>query len=135
MTTKRNLIRSQDVLWEELDGEAVLVSTRLNRAWHLNAVGTYIWKHMDGATSYEAIVNGLCRGKVELGRIKHDVMAFCAELEREGLLARSAQLTPQAACNTGSTCAFLGGIYDMPKWVKQHSAVRSSRPHPRGTSL
>lgn len=54
------LLRNKAVLWRELDGEAILLDPQEGCSYNLNAVGTLIWKMLDGTHSINEIVSAIC---------------------------------------------------------------------------
>ncbi len=72
-------VRSNSVVWEEVDGGMLLVNPVSGARWVFNAAAAAVWKLCDGT------------------RAAGEAEAFCAALARAGLLRPSAQLA--AACH------------------------------------
>jgi hypothetical protein len=125
MTTQ--WIRSNDVVWEELDGEALLVSPSAGRRWTLNATATGIWKLCDGHLD----LSGLAQRFSKVSR--HEIAEFCALFGELGLLRESGASLP-IQLTTGGT-AFMSNQQTPPMFreVSLGSGPRR-RPSPRGNS-
>ena len=54
------LKRNGNVLWRELDGEAVLLDPAEGCSYNLNRVGTLIWKLLDGNHTVTDIASAIC---------------------------------------------------------------------------
>ena len=54
------LKRNGNVLWRELDGEAVLLDPAEGCSYNLNRVGTLIWKLLDGNHTFTDIASAIC---------------------------------------------------------------------------
>jgi hypothetical protein len=50
-----------DVIWQELEGEAVLLNPKTGEYFGLNDVGCSFWKKVDGRLSFEEIINELLK--------------------------------------------------------------------------
>lgn len=129
-------VRSGDVVWEELDGEAVLVSTSAQKTWVLNATASLIWKCCDGQISLEAVARRLARaGGREAGRVKRELQAFCQILEQKGLLstARAAMGSMTGERLPAELC-FAG--LSLPPQIKMETTSMGlrGRPSPRGVT-
>jgi hypothetical protein len=55
------LKRNGNVLWRELDGEAVLLDPAEGCSYNLNRVGTLIWKLLDGNHTITDIASAICK--------------------------------------------------------------------------
>ena len=79
--------RMEQVKWQEVDGEGILVHLQTGFYFSLNAVGLFIWKNCDGQHSCQSIAAGLVeRFDVDEITARRDVTEFVNTLEREGLL-------------------------------------------------
>lgn len=84
------LQRNTSILWRELDGEAVLLSPSEGSSYNLNAVGTFIWKMLDGKHSFHDIATAICQDyEVEYEQALRDVEEMIAELHKHNLLIES----------------------------------------------
>jgi hypothetical protein len=76
-----------DVLFQELDGEAVLLHLASGVYYSLDAVGTRIWNLAAAGNSPEAVAAQLLREyEVTAEQASQDVAALLAELQRHDLL-------------------------------------------------
>ena len=128
-TTK--LIRMDDVVWEEFDGQALLIQPRTGARWTLNASAVQIWKLCDGESSVAELARGFARGGSRaMDHVQREVAEFCDAMTAHGLLqpcataaAKGAALTLTARCALETSPAFrLIGLGSGPR----------RRPSPRG---
>lgn len=78
--------RNSSILWRELAGEAVLLDPKEGCSYNLNAIGTIIWKLLDGTHSSEAIVQTICEQyEVEPEQAFEDVQRLLAEFQANKL--------------------------------------------------
>lgn len=76
-----------DVVWVELDGEAVLYHETLNTVHVLNPTATIIWKCLDGSTELEALSAELAElFSEDLDAVRTDVVEAVRTFGRQGLL-------------------------------------------------
>ena len=84
------LLRNQAVLWRELDGEAILLDPKEGCSYNLNAVGTLVWKMLDGTHTTHEIVNAVCTFyEVEYEQANQDVEQLLDDMRKNNLVARS----------------------------------------------
>ena len=87
ITLAHRAIRSDQVLSQDLDGEAVLLDLASEQYFGLNPVGTRIWDLLDGQTPLGAIQNVLCAEyDVDPTLIGKDLLALADALTRAGLV-------------------------------------------------
>jgi hypothetical protein len=80
---------SPDVVFRDLEGEAVILDLSSGRYFGLNAVGTRIWTLLDAATPIERIVQTIAEEyDADAGQIGRDVKALIDELASRGLIVR-----------------------------------------------
>jgi len=128
-------VRSRDVVWDEIDGEAVLISTSEQKTWVLNATASIIWKCCDGTISIEALARRIARecGR-EASRVKSELLDFCREMEQRGLFMGGR--VAGAACGESTLGSFCFKGFSMPPLIKMESlslGIRG-RPSPRNVS-
>ena len=89
MEDKRNPLRRQDLVWREVDGEAVIISPD-NKAMHvLNDVGSRIWILLDGEHSKEDILGIISAEYEDAGStLEKDVSGYLEELLSMNLLEK-----------------------------------------------
>ena len=81
------LTRSDDVLHQEVGGEAVLLDLASEQYFGLDPVGTRIWTLLDGSTSLEQVHAKLCAEyDADPTRIASDVMTLVQALLDAGLV-------------------------------------------------
>ncbi len=127
-------VRSNDVVWEELDGEAVLVSTTKQKTWALNAAASVIWKCCDGQISIEEIARRVAAacGR-EVGSVKREILEFCRELERKGLISISTMNLKTLSNQSLVANLSVAGFSLPPKIIMESSSLGiRGRPSPRG---
>lgn len=127
-----NPVRESGVVWEELDGEALLVNPATKSSWLLNPTATLIWRHCTGAHGLAELARALARTTgAEVRKVEREVAAFCRRLQQAGLLHAAA-----APAGGGSTVAFSGlGGYTAPAMLSRALTAGSRRrPTPRGNS-
>ncbi len=124
--------RSKDIIWEELNGEALLIDTASESAWVLNATATHLWKHCE-KFGVECLVEELARvGNRQLEQVREEVRTFLEAMQARcwfksqpvayvlagvsGEMAFSANYTVPACRPSG----LIGGV--------------RKRPSPRGNS-
>lgn len=87
MENKRNPIRRHDLVWREVDGEVVILSSD-NKAMHvLNDVGSRIWTLLDGGHDLAAMAAIISTeyGEAE-DTIKKDMVEHLEKLRQLNLL-------------------------------------------------
>ena len=82
---------SADVIFRELDGEAVLLDLASGRYFGLNAVGTRAWTLLAAGTALDAAVAALAAEfDAPAAEITADVNALVSDLVARGLLVAAA---------------------------------------------
>lgn len=81
------LVRSEDVLFQEVSGEAVLLDLASEQYFGLDPVGTRIWNLLDGESGLERIHATLSdEYEADPGRIGEDLLALARALADAGLV-------------------------------------------------
>jgi hypothetical protein len=81
---------SPDVVFRELEGEAVILDLASGRYFGLNAVGTRIWTLLDAGTPIEEIIQAVAEEyDADAEQIDRDVKALIEALSSRGLIVRS----------------------------------------------
>jgi hypothetical protein len=87
ITLAHRASRSDQVLFQNLDGEAVLLDLASETYFGLNEVGTRIWQLIETAPSLSEVHSALCTEfDADATRIKHDLLALVGELSKAGLV-------------------------------------------------
>jgi len=80
------LVRSREVLFQEVGGEAVLLDLASEQYFGLNPVGTRIWELIDGQAPLREIHGALCQEyDAEPANIAADLLALGQSLVDAGL--------------------------------------------------
>ena len=91
MTRPTGVRLSADVIFRDLDGDAVLLDLASGRYFGLNPVGTRVWTLLAaGATVDAAIAAMAAEFDADAGQIARDVDELIAELLTRGLVIVSA---------------------------------------------
>ena len=81
------LRRSDDVLFQEVGGEAVLLDLASEQYFGLDPVGTRIWELLDGQAALGDVHASLCAEyDAEAARIGEDLLALAGALAAAGLV-------------------------------------------------
>jgi hypothetical protein len=81
---------SPDVVFRDLEGEAVILDLASGRYFGLNPVGTRIWTLLDAGTPIERIIQAVAEEyDADIGQIDRDVKALIENLSSRGLIVRS----------------------------------------------
>jgi hypothetical protein len=81
------LHRSEDVLFQEVGGEAVLLDLASEQYFGLDPVGTRIWELVDGKASLRDIHGTLCAEyDADAARIGEDLLGLAVRLLDAGLV-------------------------------------------------
>jgi hypothetical protein len=84
-------LRSPGVVYEIVDGQAVVVDPEGTELVTLNAVGTMVWETLDGvreAPELAALLHHQLEG-VSRRDLERDITGFLAEIAAAGLVARA----------------------------------------------
>ena len=78
---------SPDVLFQELEGETILLDLRSQSYFGLDPVGTRVWQLLKAQTHLEQVVELMSEEfDVEENRLRQDVMSLVQELADTGLI-------------------------------------------------
>lgn len=115
--------RSKDVVWEELDGEMLLVNSTTGMRCRLNAAASAVWRLCDGRRSVRELAAAVSRSSEE-------ILQLCRQLRETGLLSGTVASGSSALHNvnvcmrSGAPAFTLLGLGQGPR----------GRPSPRGNS-
>jgi hypothetical protein len=88
-------MRAEQVKWQEIEGEGILVNLETGYYFSLNPVGLFIWSHCDGQQTCRQIAAGLVEHfDVDEVTAYRDVESFLAQMDAEGLLRVLPPRTP-----------------------------------------
>jgi coenzyme PQQ synthesis protein D (PqqD) len=80
--------KAKNVIWEELDGGALLIDARTGERWSLNATAAALWSWCDGHSSLGDLATRLSQSsRRTLREARAEVRAFCEWFAKENLLA------------------------------------------------
>lgn len=83
---------SPDVLFRELEGEAVLLDLKSQQYFGLDAVGTRIWQELAASGRPRVVVDKLLQEfDVPRERLEEDVEIFLSRLEEVGLISQDGE--------------------------------------------
>ncbi len=86
-TLQNHATPSADVLFQEVGGEAVLLSLASEQYFGLNPVGTRIWQLLGRDSSLQAAFDVLCgEWEIEPARLQDDLLSLVAQLADAGLV-------------------------------------------------
>ena len=78
---------SPDVVFRDLEGEAVILDLASGRYFGLNAVGTRIWTLLEAGTPIDRIVEAIAgEYEADAQQIARDVIGLVDELTSRGLI-------------------------------------------------
>lgn len=82
--------RSQQVVYEVVDGQAVLVDPEGVELITLNAVGTVVWEELDGQREAADLAADLFARfeEVSLAELERDIAEFLSEVDAAGLVCQ-----------------------------------------------
>ena len=90
MNGDRVLVRHQDVLEAEVDGQRVLMSPKDYAYFGLVDTGALVWDRIDGQKSIDELVAALAAEfDTDPVQVRSDVDEFVSALDAAGLLAES----------------------------------------------
>ncbi len=83
--------RAPDVVYEVIDGQAMLVDPAGTEFLTLNEVGTLVWQALDGVRGPAELASALIDrvDGVTVAEFEQDVRAFLAETEAAGVVERT----------------------------------------------
>ncbi len=81
----------REFLARDVDDETVILAPSGDQVLSLNAVGSFIWKQIDGTHTVRDILDILCdEYEVDRAQAEHDVLAFLGQLVEHDLLVTGA---------------------------------------------
>ena len=82
--------RDGELPFQEIQGQAVVVSPARQELHQLDEVATFLWNRLERPCSVADLAGALCAEfEVDPERAERDVRAFLADLEKKGLAARA----------------------------------------------
>ena len=91
-TLPRRVVPSSDVLFRELDGEAVMLDLKSERYYGLDEVGTRIWQLVEEHGDVQAVIEQmLLEYEVEEDQLRADLKDLFASLMEAGLIVSESE--------------------------------------------
>ena len=124
-----NWKRSDELVWEALGEETLVVSPRSGASWSLKATASALWKLCDGSRSADELSRALAKASGRsLRALRAEIASSCATLAGAGLLrtapADGTALVARTADSNPSAIFRPLGLASGPR----------RRPSPRGNS-
>jgi hypothetical protein len=80
-------IRTDDVVWQELDDEVVVFNRASSRYLRINASAVILWRRLEGGASLDDLVSALLDAfDIDESTARRDVEAFVAAVREHELL-------------------------------------------------
>ncbi|OFZ15582.1 MAG: hypothetical protein A2X86_17805 [Bdellovibrionales bacterium GWA2_49_15] len=80
-------VQRKSVPWQEVDGQAIVLSPSTNKAHELNATATLLWHLMEQQVSIEQMANEItAQFEVDMTSARHDIEAILKRFHEEGLV-------------------------------------------------
>ena len=80
-------LRADDLAWENVDDEIIVLDSRASRYYRLNGSGALLWTMLDDGASRADMVSKLLRTySIDEDVATNDVDTFMADLERQKLV-------------------------------------------------
>lgn len=118
-----NWMRSEGVVWEEMDNGVLLVCSSTGSRWMLNETAAVVWKLCNGGASTRALAGAVSRSVDEL-------TMFCERFRKLGLLQST---TSFAGMKHGGIVTQY--LQNRPEFTTLNLGVGPRRrPTPRGVS-
>lgn len=87
VTLAQRAIRSDEALFQEVGGEAVLLDLASERYFGLDPVGTRIWTLLGEDDRLQSVCDALCTEyEADPARISEDLLALTSQLAEAGLI-------------------------------------------------
>ncbi len=80
-------VRNEEIVWRNLDGEAVLLNSHNGKYYGMNAVGCSFWEKVDGARTLGQITDLLFEEyNVEREILESDIQELVNSLEKSAII-------------------------------------------------
>jgi hypothetical protein len=84
-----------EVVFQVLDGQAVVLNADSGRYFGLNDVGTRFWQGVEQGKTFEQITESvLAEYNVERTQLQQDLVELMGALRKQGLLEEAGELSP-----------------------------------------
>ena len=128
-------IRSNDIICQDWNGEALLVSAKTGARWSLNATAAAIWKLCDGRMELSELTRRFASASGRSAQvIRREIAALCTQFEEQGLLNICTQSVHDSQFIAATAC--MSGLSSPPLFqvLGLTSGGARKRPSPRGNS-
>jgi hypothetical protein len=86
VSTNCILVRNQDLIATDMDGDTVMMSIEHGEYYGISGVGSRIWELLEKPTSFSVIVATIClEFEVDKEKCQSDALVFIRELVDNGL--------------------------------------------------
>jgi len=84
---KKIPVRNEEIVWRNLEGEAVLLNPHSGKYYGLNEVGCSFWEKVDGENSMETIIDLLLEEyAVDKKTLEQDLEELAQDLEEREII-------------------------------------------------
>ena len=84
---KKIPVRNKEIVWRNLEGEAVLLNPHSGKYYGLNEVGCSFWEKVDGENSMETIIDLLLEEyAVDKKTLEQDLEELAQDLEEREII-------------------------------------------------
>jgi hypothetical protein len=124
--------KAKSVIWEELEGGALLIDASSGRRWTLNATAAALWSWCDGRNTLNDLAARLTdNSRRTLREARAEVRSFCACVTEQRLLALAGE-APMPLVSPTLAFAGLNAPASITALGLGHGP--RTRPGPRGNS-
>ena len=124
--------KAKSIVWEDLDGGALLIDARTGARWTLNATAAALWNWCDGASTLNDLAVRLAQhSRRTLREARTEVRAFFENIAAQNLLAAATAPT-RARPQTTLSFSTLNAPVAIHALGLGHGP--RTRPGPRGNS-
>ncbi|MFW5656028.1 MAG: lasso peptide biosynthesis PqqD family chaperone [Bacteroidota bacterium] len=90
LTISSTVQRNPDMLFNQLDGEVIMLSIENSEYYGMDAIGSRIWELMEKPIAVDVLVDSLIQEyDVEKAQCTTDVIEYLEELKKKNLIAVS----------------------------------------------
>ncbi len=85
---KRIPVKNKEIVWRNLEGEAVLLNPHTGKYFGMNAAGCSFWEKVDGKRSMGVIIDLLLdEYNVERRSLEKDILELAENLEKHEIIS------------------------------------------------
>lgn len=87
LSPSARILRNPTTIWTKLETNIVLVDVKLAEYYKMNALGGFVWKAIEHASTLDSLVQVvLSQFRVEEAQCRLDLIAFLTQLQADGLV-------------------------------------------------